>query len=61
MRINQRPGIRVGRILNNIFRRPDFHQIAFVNDGNPVTQIPGGGKAVGYKEKSCVEFLADFR
>ena len=61
MSLNKRPGIRVAGVLNNIFRRPDFHQFAFVYDGNPVTKIPGGGKAVGDKKKGHVQFFLQVR
>jgi len=61
MGLNKCPCIRVAGIMNNIFRRPDFHQFAFVYHGNPVTQVPGGGKAVGNEKESHLKCLADLR
>ena len=47
MRFDQRPGVRVTGILDNIISGSHFNQLAFVNDGNSIAQVSGGGKAVG--------------
>ena len=57
MGLNKCPGVGVTGVLNNIFRRSDFHQFAPVNNGNPVTQVPGGRETVGNKKKGDVQFF----
>ena len=47
MRFDERPGVWMSGILDNIVNGSHFDQFAFVNDGNPIAQVPGGGKAVG--------------
>ena len=47
MGFDQRPGIGVTVVLDNVIDGSHFDQLAFINDGNSIAQVAGGGKAVG--------------
>ena len=61
MGFDKRPSIGVTGIMDNIFSRSHFNQLAFVNDGNSIAQVPGGGNAVGNEKKRHAKFLAELR
>ena len=61
MSLNKRPGVGMFGILDNIFSRSHFNQLAFVNDCNSIAQVPGGGKAVGNEKKRHAKVLAELR